>query len=59
MLTYDDAPEILDLYKGLPRLLKELSYTAQIKRIGVELLVMSKTLSWPDSIDNEQLLLAA
>ena len=59
MLTYDDAPEILDLYAGLPKLLKELSYTAQIKRIGIELLVMSKTLNWPDSVDTEQLLLAA
>ena len=58
ILTYDDAPEILDLYKNFPRLLKELSYTAQIKRIGVELLVMSKSLRWPDSIDKEQLLAA-
>lgn len=59
MLTYDDAPEILDLYSGLPRLLKELNYTAQIKRIGVELLVMSNTLSWPASICKEVLLAAA
>ncbi len=59
MLTYDDAPEILDLYAGLPRLLKELNYTAQVKRIGVELLVMSKALNWPNSVEKEQLLLAA
>lgn len=59
MLTYDDAPEILDLYAGLPQLLTELNYTAQIKRIGVELLVMSKTLKWPGAFDKEQLLLAA
>jgi DNA adenine methylase len=59
MLTYDDAPEILDLYVGLPRLLKELNYTAQIKRVGVELLVMSKILNWPDLIDKKQVLLAA
>jgi DNA adenine methylase len=59
MLTYDDAPEILELYAGMPRLLKELNYTAQVKRIGIELLVMSKKLNWPDSVDKEQLLLAA
>ena len=59
ILTYDDAPEILDLYAGLPRLLKELNYTAQIKRVGVELLVMSKTLKWPGTINKERLLAAA
>ena len=59
MLTYDDAPEIIDLYAGLPQLLKELKYTAQVKRVGVELLVMSKRLDWPDYVDKEQLLLAA
>jgi len=58
MLTYDDAPEILNLYTDLPRLLKELNYTAQIKRIGIELLVMSEMLNWPDSVDQTQLLVA-
>lgn len=59
MLTYDDAPEIVDLYAGLPKLLKELTYAAQIKRIGVELLVMSQTMRWPNPIDRKQLRFAA
>ncbi len=59
MLTYDDTPEIRALYSGLPGLLKELNYTAQVKRVGVELLVMSPKLRWPTSLDTKPLLMAA
>ena len=47
MLTYDDTPEIRALYAGLPGLVKELNYTAQVKRVGIELLVMSPKMKWP------------
>jgi DNA adenine methylase len=59
MLTYDDTPEIRGLYSGLPGLLKELNYTAQVKRVGVELLVMSPKLRWPSELESKPLLMAA
>ncbi|WP_186031704.1 DNA adenine methylase [Burkholderia gladioli] len=48
MLTYDDAPEIEDLYKDLPIYHKGLTYYAQVKRKAFELLVLSKKLAAPD-----------
>lgn len=59
MLTYDDTPEIRGLYAGLPGLQKELNYTAQVKRIGVELLVMSPQLRWPTASGMKPLPMAA
>lgn len=47
MLTYDDVPEIEDLYKGLPSYRKGLTYYAQVKRKASELLVLSKGLIAP------------
>jgi DNA adenine methylase len=48
MLTYDNAPEIRALYDGLPIINKELTYYAQVKRTGVELLVLPPTLLAPE-----------
>ncbi|WP_208630891.1 DNA adenine methylase [Ralstonia insidiosa] len=48
MLTYDDTPEIRALYEGLPMTTKELTYYAQVKRTGVELLVLRPTLLAPE-----------
>lgn len=48
MLTYDDAPEIRALYDGLPTTTKELTYYAQVKRTGVELLVLKPSLLAPE-----------
>lgn len=55
MLTYDDTPEIRSLYQGLPAATKELTYYAQVKRTGVELLVLRPGLIPPE----ETALLAA
>lgn len=50
MLTYDDTPEIRVLYEGLPITTKELTYYAQVKRPGVELLVLSPAVLDPESV---------
>jgi len=47
MLTYDNAPEIRTLYEGLPIATKELTYYAQIKKIGTELLILDPALLNP------------
>jgi len=47
LLTYDDAVEISTLYAGMPSTRKSLNYTAQVKRVGVELLVVSPALKLP------------
>lgn len=47
MLTYDDATEIQQLYAGLPMTKQFLTYYAQIKRTGVELMVTTPTLKVP------------
>lgn len=47
LLTYDDAAEICALYAGMPGTRKSLNYTAQVKRVGVELLVVSPALKLP------------
>lgn len=50
MLTYDDTPEIAELYSGLPTYRKELVYYAQIKRRAAELLVLSPELRPPTGL---------
>lgn len=40
MVTYDDTPEIRTLYDQYPMYGSSLNYSAQVKRIGLELLVM-------------------
>lgn len=47
MLTYDDTPEIEQLYAGLPVYRKGLVYYAQVKRRANELLVISPNLTPP------------
>jgi len=50
MLTYDDVPEIEQLYAGLPVYRKGLVYYAQVKRRASELLVISPKLAPPPSL---------
>jgi len=50
MLTYDDTPEIEQLYAGLPVYRKGLVYYAQVKRRANELLVISPSLTPPASL---------
>lgn len=47
MLTYDDVPQIEELYSGLPIYRKSLIYYAQVKRRASELLVISPHLTAP------------
>lgn len=55
MLTYDNVSEIKGLYAGLPGTQKELNYTAQDKKVGVELLILSPALKSPASLRLERL----
>lgn len=45
MVTYDDAPEIRALYCQFPMFSSSLNYSAQDKKVGVELLVLSPTVA--------------
>jgi DNA adenine methylase len=44
IVTYDDTPEIRKLYDAHPTYSSSLNYSAQIKRVGVELLVADRRL---------------
>jgi DNA adenine methylase len=50
MLTYDNAPEIQLLYKKRRQYNFNLNYSAATKRVGTELLVVSKGLIIPSEI---------
>lgn len=50
MVTYDDAPEIRQLYAQHPMYSSKLNYYAQVKRMGTELLVLDPRLTPPQSI---------
>lgn len=48
MVTYDDSPEIRNIYRKYPMRTQELTYYAQVKRTGVELLILDPKLKLPD-----------
>ena len=48
MVTYDDTPEIRHIYTQYPLYCNTLNYSAQVKRIGLELLVADPQLALPD-----------
>ena len=52
MVTYDDTPEIRALYSQFPTYCTNLNYSAQVKRIGTELLVLDPKLLAPTSIQS-------
>jgi len=54
MVTYDDTPETRKLYARYPSFTHELKYTAQVKRLGVELLVLDPRLELPASLRPQQ-----
>jgi DNA adenine methylase len=54
MLTYDDVPEICDMYAGLTHYRKTLKYYAQTKRSASELLILSGNLVPPPILDTVQ-----
>lgn len=50
IVTYDDTPEIRALYSAYPMFSSSLNYYAQVKRIGVELLISQPGLKLPPQI---------
>lgn len=58
IVTYDDTPEIRNLYSDYPMYSSSLNYSAQVKRVGVELLVADPRLSLPASFSNTRVNLA-
>lgn len=50
MVTYDDVPEIRRLYAAYPMFLYGLNYSAQLKRVGTELLVLDTALRVPSAV---------
>lgn len=50
MMTYDDVPEISDMYQGLRQYRKTLNYYAQVKRSAAELLVLSDSIIAPPAL---------
>lgn len=47
IVTYDDTPEIRALYRKYPVISQSLNYSAQTKRVGVELMVLDRKLQMP------------
>ena len=58
IVTYDDTPEIRSLYSNYPMYSSSLNYSAQVKRIGVELLVADPLLTLPDSFSSTKIEIA-
>lgn len=50
VMTYDDAPEIESLYEARRRFRFSINYSAQEKRIGTELMVLSDDIELPLSL---------
>ncbi len=48
IVTYDDSPEIRTIYKKYPIQTHELTYYAQVKRTGIELLIVDPKLKLPE-----------
>lgn len=51
IVTYDDTPEIRQLYASFTNYSSSLNYSAQVKRVGVELLIASDDLVMPAMTD--------
>jgi DNA adenine methylase len=47
MVTYDNSPEIAAIYKSQKRFTFSINYSANVKRVGTELLIASKKLKIP------------
>jgi DNA adenine methylase len=52
IVTYDDTPEIRELYSCYPMYSSSLNYSAQVKRVGTELLVLDPKLRAPQSLED-------
>lgn len=51
IVTYDDTPEIRALYARYPMYSSQLNYSAQVKRVGCELLILDPQLAPPPQIE--------
>ncbi|MGC1058617.1 DNA adenine methylase [Pantoea agglomerans] len=58
ILTYDNADEIRELYKNHDCFNFDINYSAANKRVGKEILVKSKNISLPTSLNIERLIAA-
>lgn len=50
MVTYDNAEEIRELYAEFPTFIYGLNYSAQLKRIGTELMIVDRKLQIPKNL---------
>lgn len=48
IVSYDNAPQISDIYNKYRRKVFDLQYTAQVKKVGSEVMIFSDTLSMPE-----------
>lgn len=55
IVTYDDTPEIRELYARYPLYSSQLNYSAQVKRVGCELLILDPRLNPPPQIESLKL----
>jgi DNA adenine methylase len=55
VLTYDSVPEIQVLYKTKRQFIFDVNYTLQTKRVGTELLIVSKGLKLPEEVRSRQI----
>ncbi len=55
ILTYDNTPEITQLYQARRQFSFDLNYSLQTKRVGTELLVTSKGLKMPSEVRDRQI----
>ncbi|HCE22259.1 MAG TPA: hypothetical protein DF282_07060 [Hyphomonas sp.] len=55
VVTYDDCPEIRTLYKMRRKYLFDIKYSVQTKRVGTELMVVSKGLRTPVGVREKQI----
>ena len=49
LVSYDNAPEIQEIYSNFPHNIYSLQYTAQTKSVGSEIMVYSKKMVIPDA----------
>lgn len=54
MVTYDDASEIRDLYSAVPVYVSALNYSAQVKRVGTEIIALDPRLTPPSSLEGSE-----
>ncbi|MGB7432903.1 MAG: DNA adenine methylase [Ahrensia sp.] len=54
IVTYDNAPEVRELYKSRRQFNFDINYSVQTKRLGTELLIASKGLRIPEAVRERQ-----